>query len=87
VDAGYKLDVNGSTRIFGGLHLNSEGWLNLYNSANTSRISISHNSASSKLDIYNRTTSAYANVEMGFITSDTITLKNNQSEKFIRSNA
>ena len=86
-DAGYKLDVNGTTRIFGGLHLNSEGWLNLYNSANTSRISISHNSASSKLDIYNRTTSAYASVEAGFITVDTITIKSNQSEKFIRSNA
>lgn len=86
-DAGYKLDVNGATRIFGGLHLNSEGWLNLYNSANTSRISISHNSASSKLDIYNRTTSAFANVECGFLNSDTITLKSNQTERFIRSNA
>ncbi len=86
-DAGYKLDVNGSTRIFGGLHLNSEGWLNLYNSANTSRISISHNSASSKLDIYNRTTSAYASVEAGYLTVDTITMKSNQSERFIRSNA
>ncbi len=86
-DAGYKLDVNGATRIFGGLHLNSEGWLNLYNSANTSRISISHNSASSKLDIYNRTTSAFASVECGFLNSDTITLKSNQTERFIRSNA
>lgn len=83
----YKLDVNGATRIFGGLHLNSEGWLNLYNSANTSRISISHNSSSSKLDIYNRTSSTWASVEAGFITVDTITMKNNQSEKFIRSNA
>lgn len=86
-DAGYKLDVNGASRIFGGLHLNSEGWLNLYNSANTSRISISHNSASSKLDIYNRTTSSFANVELGFLNSETITLKNNQVERFIRSNA
>lgn len=86
-DAGYKLDVNGASRIFGGLHLNSEGWLNLYNGANTSRISISHNSASSKLDIYNRTTSSFANVELGFLNSETITLKNNQVERFIRSNA
>lgn len=86
-DAGYKLDVNGASRIFGGLHLNSEGWLNLYNGANTSRISISHNSASSKLDIYNRTTSSFANVELGFLNSETITLKNNQIERFIRSNA
>lgn len=86
-DAGYKLDVNGASRIFGGLHLNSEGWLNLYNGANTSRISISHNSVSSKLDIYNRTTSSFANVELGFLNSETITLKNNQVERFIRSNA
>ena len=86
-DAGYKLDVNGTTRIFGGLHLNSEGWLQLYNGNNTSTISLSHNNASSKLDIYNRTLGNWANVEAGFLTVDTITMKNNQSEKFIRSNA
>lgn len=86
-DAGYKLDVNGTTRIFGGLHLNSEGWLQLYNGNNTSTISLSHNNASSKLDIYNRTLGNWANVEAGFLTVDTITMKNNLSEKFIRSNA
>ncbi len=83
----FKLDVNGSTRIFGGLHLNSEGWLQLYNGANTSTISLSHNNASSKLDIYNRTLGNWASVEAGYLTVDTITMKNNQSEKFIRSNA
>jgi hypothetical protein len=83
----YKLDVNGATRIFGGLHLNSEGWLQLYNGANTSTISLSHNNASSKLDIFNRTLGSWANVEAGLLTCDTITMKNNLSEKFIRSSA
>lgn len=83
----FKLDVNGASRIFGSLHLNNEGWLNLYNGANTSTISLSHNNASSKLDIYNRTLGNWANVEAGFLTCDTITMKNNLSEKFIRSSA
>lgn len=83
----FKLDVYGASRIYGSLHLNNEGWLNLYNGANTSTISLSHNNASSKLDIYNRTLGNWANVEAGFLTCDTITMKNNLSEKFIRSNA
>lgn len=83
----FKLDINGTSRIFGSLHLNSEGWLQLYNGNNTSTISLSHNNASSKLDIYNRTLGNWANVEAGFLTCDTITMKNNLSEKFIRSNA
>jgi len=85
-DAGYKLDVNGASRIFGGLHLNSEGWLNLYNAANTSRISISHNSSASKVDIYNRTLNNWATVQCGNIETQTISMYNDQTERFIRSN-
>jgi hypothetical protein len=63
--------------------------LNLYNPANTSRISLSHNSSLSKLDIYNRTTSAYAEIESGKITAPTLnftsatggTIQSNNSSK------
>lgn len=85
-DSGYKLDINGTSRIFGGLHLNSEGWLNLYNGANTSRISISHNADVAKLDIYNRSTSAWATIQCGNIEAQTISIYNDQVERFIRSN-
>lgn len=71
-DSGYKLDVNGTTRMNGSLHLVYESWLNLYNPANTSRISLSHNSTYSVLDIYNRTTSAYAEIQCGKITAPTL---------------
>lgn len=85
-DAGYKLDVNGASRIFGGLHLNSEGWLNLYNGSNTSRISLSHNADVAKLDIYNRATGSWATIQCGNIEAQTISIYNDQTARFIRSN-
>ncbi|MCW0484649.1 tail fiber domain-containing protein [Gaoshiqia sediminis] len=53
-----------------GLHLKNEGWLYLYNTDNSTKYSVNASSAG-RLDFYNRTTSAYANIRVANVSGTT----------------
>ena len=60
--------LNQANSYIGGsaaIKLQNESWLNFYNDVNSSRISISHNSATNKLDIYDRTAGDWARIHTG----------------------